>query len=132
MDAIVTDTKQTAADCIRHLREQRIGVADFIPLSGIKDKTPNERYRALGEEFRLAVDVIDCEEDIRPAVAYAVGPNTIICDTLDDARHLCFRKNEKVKAVTMTGSVIAKDGTMTGGRMDEAQGGKKGGGGTTG
>lgn len=24
MDAIVTDTKQTAAECIRHLREQRV------------------------------------------------------------------------------------------------------------
>ncbi|EKU21359.1 structural maintenance of chromosome-like protein, partial [Nannochloropsis gaditana CCMP526] len=65
MDAIVTDTKQTASECIRHLREQRVGVADFIPLSGIKDKSPNERYRALGEAFRLAVDVIECEDEIR-------------------------------------------------------------------
>ncbi|EWM20420.1 cohesin complex subunit [Nannochloropsis gaditana] len=113
-------------------REQRVGVADFIPLSGIKDKSPNERYRALGEAFRLAVDVIECEDEIRPAVAYAVGPNTVICDSLDDARHLCFRKNEKVKAVTLSGSVIAKDGTMTGGKVEEAGGGRKGGGGTTG
>lgn len=31
-----------------------------------------------------------------PAVAYALGANTVICDTLDDARNLCFRRNEKV------------------------------------
>ncbi len=28
----------TAAECIRHLREQRVGVADFIPLQGIREK----------------------------------------------------------------------------------------------
>jgi chromosome segregation ATPase len=38
----------------------------------------------------------------------------------------------KVKAVTLSGSVIAKDGTMTGGKVEEAGGGRKGGGGTTG
>lgn len=129
-------------------------------------------------------------------MAYALGANTVICDTLDDARTLCFRRNEKVgrclsaplsvvgdclkeeggaggalapaclplafsagplkhthtpthttprtrtrantqvKAVTMTGAVIAKDGTMTGGRVGASDGGggldKRGGGGTIG
>lgn len=62
MDAIVTDTKATAAECIRHLREQRVGVADFIPLSGIKNQDVVDRYRSLGKGYRLAVDVVEVSE----------------------------------------------------------------------
>ncbi len=46
------------------------------------------------------MDVVECEdESVRPAVAYALGASTVICDTLDDARALCFRRNEKVGVV---------------------------------
>ena len=48
---------------------------------------------------------------------YAVG-DTIVCDDLDVAREICFRKrgehHDMIKAVTVSGSVISKVGTMTG------------------
>jgi len=114
MDAIVVDTQQTGFECIQYLREHRIGVASFIPLNGLKTKEVNERLRTLGSKSKLVVDVIQCAPEIRPAVIYAVE-NTVVCETLDDARDLCFRRNEKLKAVTLDGAVISKAGTMTGG-----------------
>jgi len=127
MDAIVVDTKSTGFECIQYLREQRVGTATFLPLDSLKVPAPytSERLRALEADgrYRLAADVIQCEESVKKAVLYAVG-NTVVCDDLDAARELCFGKDGKadnrVKAVTISGGVISKAGTMTGGLTNES------------
>mmetsp|Transcript_6549 Transcript_6549/g.14375 ORF Transcript_6549/g.14375 Transcript_6549/m.14375 type:complete len:1364 (+) Transcript_6549:280-4371(+) len=132
MDAIVVDTKQTGFDCIRYMREQRVGVATFLPLDSLKVPTPasTDRLRAMCEQdgnsrFRLAADVIACDDSVRKAVQYAVG-NTVVCDDLDSAREICFSPHSRrggdharIKAVTIGGAVISKAGTMTGGVTNE-------------
>jgi len=128
MDAIVVDTKRTATDCIKYLRDQRIGTATFLPLDSIQvpSSESTERLRAMAENdkrYRLAADVIRVsDESNRRAVLYAVG-NTAVCDSLDVAREICFQRGggrgghggESIKAVTLKGAVISKAGTMTGG-----------------
>ena len=122
MDAIVVDTQDTGYECIQYMREHRVGVASFIPLNGIKTKEVNDRLRSLGPKCRLCIDVIQCTPaNIYPAVVYAVE-NTVVCESLDAARDLCFRKNEKIKAVTLDGTVISKAGTMTGGNAPRGVG----------
>ena len=129
MDAIVVDTKKTAFDCIKYLRDQRIGTATFLPLDSLQVPSPEstERLRAMAENdgrYRLAADVIRVTEDeYKRAVLYAVG-NTVVCDSLDIAREICFSRgggrgggnvDDRIKAVTVKGAVISKAGTMTGG-----------------
>ena len=124
MDAIVVDTKATGLECIRYLREQRVGTATFLPLDTLQvpSRESMERIRARvahDSRFRLAADVITCDDNIRKAVLYAVG-NAIVSDDLDAARQLCFAGrqgggSESIKAVTLGGAVISKAGTMTGG-----------------
>ena len=129
MDAIVVDTKKTAFDCIKYLRDQRIGTATFLPLDSLQVPSPEstERLRAKAENdgrYRLAADVIRVTEDeYKRAVLYAVG-NTVVCDSLDIAREICFSRgggrgggnvDDRIKAVTVKGAVISKAGTMTGG-----------------
>ena len=80
----------------------------------MKTKDINERYRYLGQSYHLALDLIQCTPEIKPAVQYAVE-NTVVCDNMDDARDLCFRRRERAKAVTLDGSVISKEKMMTGG-----------------
>lgn len=117
MDAIVVDTQATGFDCIQYMRDQRVGTATFIPLDSIKTKPVMERLRGLGARYRLCVDVLvpkSGSADIARALQFAVG-STVIADSLDDARELCFSKGERVKCVTLRGAVISKSGTMTGG-----------------
>jgi structural maintenance of chromosome 1 len=140
MDAIVVDTKQTGFDCIRYLREQRIGTATFLPLDSLQVPSPEstEQLRSMIEQdgrYRLAMDVITCDPAVKRAVQYAVG-NSVVCDDLDCARELCFGgsgaassrrsrqqqpqqgqdpEQSRIKAVTLQGGVISKAGTMTGG-----------------
>lgn len=131
MDAIIVDTKETGIECMKHLREQRIGSATFLPLDSIEQPSveSQERVRAAAARdtrFRLAADVISCEDAFRPAVLYAVG-NTVVCDDLDCARDICFggtgrgsaNQQAQYKAVTLGGSVISRAGTMTGGVTKE-------------
>lgn len=128
MDAIVVDTKAVGLECIRYLREQRVGTATFLPLDTLQvpSRESIERIRARvahDSRFRLAADVISCDENIRKAVLYAVG-NAVVSDDLDAARQLCFSgrrgdANASIKAVTLGGAVISKAGTMTGGVTNE-------------
>lgn len=128
MDAIIVETKATGLECIRYLREQRVGTATFLPLDTLQvpSRESMERIRArVGQDprFRLAADVITCDENIRKAVLYAVG-NTVVADDLDAARQLCFARRRgdtdgAIKAVTLGGAVISKAGTMTGGVTNE-------------
>ncbi|EGZ14339.1 structural maintenace of chromosomes ABC transporter [Phytophthora sojae] len=91
-------------DAIVYLRESRAGSAQFIPLDKIRVKPINERFRGLGYNIKMVVDVIECDAEIEPALHYAVG-DTVVCDSIDIARDLCFHRNEKVKAVTLDGMV---------------------------
>jgi chromosome segregation ATPase len=64
------------------------------------------------------LDVVACDEGVKAAVAYAVGLKTVVCDTLDDARRLAYSDNApSVKAVSVSGAVIAQTGTMSGGHQ---------------
>lgn len=128
MDAIVVDTKKTAFECIKYMRDHRIGTATFLPLDSLQIPAPEstERIRAMAENdgrYRLVADVIRSSADeYRRAVLYAVG-NTVVCDSLDIAREICFSRegasgrnaDDRIKAVTVKGAVISKAGTMTGG-----------------
>ncbi|KAL3945257.1 MAG: hypothetical protein SGBAC_000668 [Bacillariaceae sp.] len=129
MDAIVVDTRSTGIECIRYLREQRVGTATFLPLDSLQTPSAEsaERLRArLAQDgrFRLAADVITCDDSITKAVLYAVG-NTVVSDDLSAARELCFGGRRRggdesaIKAVTLGGAVISKAGTMTGGVTNE-------------
>lgn len=60
--------------------------------------------------YRLPVDVIRVNDEYRRAVLYAVG-NTVVCDSLDVAREICFSHmsgsgsgEDQLKAVTMGGA----------------------------
>ena len=114
MDAIVVDSKHVAAECIRYLKDQRVGTCIFLPLDNLIVKPVPERLRALGGRYRLCVDLVEADDVYKPAVSYALG-STLVCESLEDAQELCFTKGEKVKVVTLKGHVITKTGAMTGG-----------------
>jgi len=116
MDAIIVETKQVAAECIRYLKDQRIGTCIFLPLDNMDANAKGipDRLRLLAPTYRLCVDLMECDDKIKPALAYALG-STLVCETLEEAQDLCFSKGEKVKVVTTRGHVISKNGSMTGG-----------------
>ncbi|CAG8711016.1 20828_t:CDS:10, partial [Racocetra persica] len=124
LDAIIVDQQKIAIECIQYMREQRLGHATFIPLDTIVVKSINDKYRSIMKGARLAIDVITYNDKLERAFQYACG-NTLVCDTLDIAKHICYEKNQQVKAVTLDGTIIHKSGLITGGHSDDIISGAK-------
>eukprot|EP00158_Paraphelidium_tribonemae_P009151 Partr_v1_DN28788_c0_g1_i3_m62740 putative structural maintenance of chromosomes protein len=122
IDAIVVEDEHTAINCIEFFKEQQIGVGTFLPLDSLQCKPINEKFRGLDRGAWLAIDLIQFDEAFRPVLEYACG-NTIVCDTLQTARSICYDRKQNVKAVTKDGTVIHKSGMITGGTsLDDASG----------
>ncbi|CAG8779525.1 4083_t:CDS:10, partial [Gigaspora margarita] len=124
LDAIIVDQQKIAIECIQYMREQRLGHATFIPLDTIVVKSINDKYRSIMKGARLAIDVITYNDKLERAFQYACG-NTLVCDTLEIAKHICYEKNQQVKAVTLDGTIIHKSGLITGGHSDDILSGAK-------
>ncbi|KAL6863191.1 Structural maintenance of chromosomes protein 1 [Amphichorda felina] len=122
-DAVVVDTEKAGSDCIAYLREQRFPTMTFIPLDNIKVPAVNTAIKSFNGA-RLTIDTINFDSSVERAIAYACG-NSVVCDTLDIAKHICYHKKTPVEAVTLDGFVIHESGTMTGGRGPESKNGKR-------
>ena len=96
LDSIVVDHEQTAIDCIEYMRNQRAGQATFIPLDTIQIKPVQEKLRAYTSGARLAIACIDYDVSVERAFQYACD-NTMICDSIDIAKTVCYERNQQVK-----------------------------------
>lgn len=125
LDSIVVDSEQTAIDCIQFMRKQRSGQATFIPLDSIQSRPVAEKWRTFASGARPAIDVINFDQQYTRAFQYACG-NTLVCDTLEIAKNICYTRGQSVKAVSLDGTVIHKNGFLTGGTAATSSGnGKK-------
>ncbi|KFY05627.1 hypothetical protein V492_08399 [Pseudogymnoascus sp. VKM F-4246] len=122
-DSVVVDTEKTGTECVQYLKDQRRPPMTFIPLDNIKVNAVNSNLKGLSKA-RLTIDTIDFDSTLERAMSYACG-NSIVCDDLATAKHICYDKGMQVKAVTLEGFVIHKAGLMTGGRGAEGKGGKR-------
>ncbi|KAL9251813.1 Structural maintenance of chromosomes protein 1-like protein [Drosera capensis] len=107
MDAVVVEDDQTAKECIKYLKLQRLPPQTFIPLRSIRVKPVHERLRHVGHNSKLFDPILE------RAVMFAVG-NTLVCEDLDNAKILSW-SGERFKVVTTDGVLLTKAGTITGG-----------------
>lgn len=114
-DAIVVDDAAVAKECVQYLKEQRVAPMTFLPLNGVKVNEPDEGLRHLGGSAKLAVDVCNFDAKFKIAMIYALGSDTIVCDTHEEAKRLTFGGERRFKVVSLDGTMIRKSGEMTGG-----------------
>lgn len=119
-DSVIVENSVIAHQCITYLKEQRSGVASFIPLDTIEARAIDSRLRHIDDRARPTVDIIDYDSSLERAIQYACG-NSMVCDNIETAKELRWRKNVDVKVVTLDGSLIHKAGLMTGGRSRNDQ-----------
>ena len=122
IDAVVVDKQEDAFKCMQFLKEAHTMRCSFIPLDAVSVEPAPARLRALGErraEYRLAIDCLKYDSRFEKAAQYACG-DTVVADDLTAARKLCFtneieQNGVKVRAITLKGDVIHRNGNMTGG-----------------
>lgn len=117
MDAVICDDESTAIEAINYLKQQRLGKFTFLPLETIRTVTVNEANRRLGHRVKLAMDVVEYDQSIHRALLYSLG-NTLVAEDMGTARRLCYGANSSGhKCVTLNGTLIHKNGNITGGNL---------------
>ncbi|KAI0881164.1 uncharacterized protein GGS22DRAFT_173520 [Annulohypoxylon maeteangense] len=119
-DSVVVDSEKTGVECVQYLKDQRFPPMTFIPLDNIKVNAANTAVKGINGA-RLTIDAIDFDTSLERAMSYACG-GSIVCDSLEIAKHVCYERRIQVKAVTLEGFVIHKAGLMTGGRGPDTKG----------
>lgn len=118
LESIVVDSEKAAKDCIDYMREQRSGIATFLPLDILSIPPTNNELRSLHKSAKLAIDIVSYEPSVERAVLYACN-NSIVCDDLSVARQICYDRQIDVKAITLDGTIIHRSGNLTGGQRND-------------
>ncbi|MBN2423074.1 chromosome segregation protein SMC [Candidatus Woesearchaeota archaeon] len=112
--SIVVDNDKTAADCINYLKNNRLGVATFLPLNKIKGAYLDNDLKAISKAngvHGFAIDLIKFEPRFRNVFSYAFA-NTLVVDNIDTARRIGIGK---ARMVTLEGDITEISGAMQGG-----------------
>ncbi len=104
--SIVVEDDKVAEKCIKILKENRLGVATFLPLNKIKP-----RYIESVNGGELAINLIKFDSKFKDAFSYIFG-STLIVKNIEEARKIGIGK---VRMVTLDGDLIEQAGAMIGG-----------------
>jgi len=114
LKAVVVEDDKIASDCIKYLKENKLGVVTFFPLNKIKPNAQKEEIKKLSKSkgsYGLAVNLISFDNKFKKIFEF-IFADTVIVDNIDVARRLGIGS---AKYVTLDGDVAEKSGAMHGG-----------------
>uniref|UniRef100_A0A8D2JVY0 Structural maintenance of chromosomes protein n=1 Tax=Theropithecus gelada TaxID=9565 RepID=A0A8D2JVY0_THEGE len=115
--AIVVASEKVAKDCIRFLKEERAEPETFLALDYLDIKPINERLREL-KGCKMVIDVIKTQfPQLKKVIQFVCG-NGLVCETVEEARHIAFGGPERRKTVALDGTLFLKSGVISGGSSD--------------
>jgi len=115
MNSIVVRDDETAATCIKWLRDNRAGRATFLPLNKLTVRRPGGKAVMTARQdgvIGFAFDLLDYDESIESAIKHSVRDTLIVRDMGTARRHM-----GGVRMVTLDGSVTEASGAMVGGAV---------------
>ncbi|XP_075409620.1 structural maintenance of chromosomes protein 1B [Tenrec ecaudatus] len=117
MVAIIVASEKVARDCIRFLKEQRSEPETFLALDYLDIKPINERLREI-KGCKMVMDVIKTQlPQLKKVIQFVCG-NGLVCETVEEARHIAFGGPERRKTVSLDGTLFLKSGVISGGSSD--------------
>ncbi|XP_012669566.1 structural maintenance of chromosomes protein 1B [Otolemur garnettii] len=117
MVAIVVTSEKIARDCIRFLKEERAEPEMFLALDYLDIKPINERLREI-KGCKMVIDVIKTQfPQLKKVIQFVCG-NGLVCETVEEARHIAFNGPERRKTVALDGTLFLKSGVISGGSSD--------------
>ena len=112
--SIVVETEKIAADCIRYLKQNKLGTASFLPLNRMhgreKEKSLEKPATSPGAHG-FAIDLVEFDSKFSKAFSYVLE-NTIVVDSIDVAVRLGVGS---AKFVSLDGDLAERSGAMQGG-----------------
>ncbi|MCH2637341.1 MAG: chromosome segregation protein SMC [Candidatus Thalassarchaeum sp.] len=115
MNSIIVRDDETAATCIKWLRDNQAGRATFLPLNKLTVRRPGGKAVMTARQdgvVGFAFDLLDYDESIESAVKHSVRDTLIVRDMGTARRHM-----GGVRMVTLDGSITEASGAMVGGAV---------------
>ena len=122
MQHVVVDNDETAADCIKFLKSNKLGTASFIPLNKIKSREISSEDKKLLKQLKqdknegvhdFAINAVSFQPQFRKAFEH-VFADTLIVEDIDTARKVGIGR---LKMATLDGNIAEASGVMKGGFM---------------
>ncbi|KAI9222728.1 RecF/RecN/SMC [Blastocladiella britannica] len=115
LNCLVVDSVGTGEAILDFLRVQRLGRARLIVLDKLarRDLAPIDTPENVPRLFDL-VEIKGGSDPLRQAFYFAMK-NTLVADTLEQARRVAFAGKRRWRVVTLAGELIEASGAMSGG-----------------
>jgi len=114
LKSIVVDSDKTAAECIKYLKNKKLGRATFLPLNKIRAPNKGSNVDSLAKANGAcgkAVDLVSFKSKFKNIFDYVFG-STIVVDNIDAARRIGIGS---VRMATLDGDLTELSGAMHGG-----------------
>ena len=111
-DIVVSD-ENVAIECVKHLKNNRIGRATFLPLDKIKPRDSKALRKFFNEDgvVSLAIDLIEFDNKYYNAFSFVFG-DTLIVNNIEIAKRIGIGN---ARYVTLDGDLIERSGAIIGG-----------------
>ncbi|MBR2744511.1 MAG: chromosome segregation protein SMC [Clostridia bacterium] len=113
---IVTDDEDTAKKLVKHLRDNNLGRASFLPITSVK---PNRIDKIKGKfpgVIGVAAELVKYDKKYENIVYNLLG-RTVIVDNMDTGVALAKENKYGFRIVTVGGDIINSTGAITGGSI---------------
>lgn len=114
LKSIVVEDDKIAAECIKYLKDKKIGRATFLPLNKLKAEPIKQEVAGMAGSkgcHGLALSLVDYDPKFKKVFQY-VFSNTLIVDDIDVARRLGIGT---ARMATLDGDLAEFSGVMKGG-----------------
>jgi len=114
INSIVVKDDEIAEKCINILKENKLGVATFLPLNKIKERPIREDTKKLANlknVYGFAVDLISYSKEFKNIFSFVFG-DTLVIEDINTARKIGIGN---ARLVTLEGDLFEQSGAIIGG-----------------
>ncbi len=119
LNNIITENEASARDAIRFLTRNQSGRATFLPLTVCQPRWVARDAQIICENTKgylgTAADFVSYDSRFEPVVKGLLA-NVLVCESMEAGNELSALTRRSYKIVTLSGEVIHRGGSMTGGR----------------
>ncbi|MFH1456321.1 MAG: chromosome segregation protein SMC [archaeon] len=112
--SLVVNNDAVAAKCIQILKQNKLGIATFLPLNKLKERFISSSAKDIAKDsgvHGLALDLVSYDPQFKTVFNFVFG-STVIVDDLQTARKIGIGKE---RMVTIEGDIVETSGAMVGG-----------------
>ena len=118
---IVTDDEETAKKLVKHLKDNNLGRASFLPITSVKPNKIDKIKGKFAGFIGVASDLVQYDKRYDNIISNLLG-RTVIVDNMDTGVAVARENKYSFRIVTIGGDIINSSGAITGGSVSQKTG----------